>query len=105
MGQQVSQPNLEPGAGISIESPPRRHNLNIPTQTQRRRAPVRAAKTRANGMVGVKPPIQNPYVLVFLSMDAKALYPSVTKDLASESVRQGIQTTDLKWDLDVTTLI
>merc|ERR1712237_236447 len=52
-----------------------------------------------------KPPLQNPDELVFLSMDAKALYPSVTKELATESIREGVKTTDLDWDLDSDTLI
>merc|ERR1712237_129889 len=38
-------------------------------------------------------------------MDAKALYPSVTKEMASKSIREGVRSTDLKWDLDTKTLV
>ena len=72
---------------------------------------MRAAKAKANKMLievlsnNARPPLQNPEELVFLSMDAKALYPSVTKELASESIKEGMKTTNLNWDLDSNTLI
>ena len=110
--KRVSIQSLEPGAGVDSESSPRRPNLKVPTQTNSNKSkPVRAAKVKANQMVrdvvgkSNKSPLQNPDELVFLSMDAKALYPSVTKELASESIKEGVKMTDLEWDLNSDTLI
>ena len=44
------------------------------------------------------PPIQIMDKVIVVGMDVVALYPSISKDMASKSIQKVVKETDIKWE-------